>query len=197
MKWIIGVDEAGRGPLAGPVAVGMVKAPKDFNWNLIEGIGDSKALTETKRAEVFKVAKSFRHKGIIDFAVAQVGPSTIDARGISYAIELAIQRCIKQLNLNPSEVSIRLDGSLKAPKQFKQATIIKGDALYQEIGLASIVAKETRDAYMKRIARRFNRYELEVHKGYGTKRHRELILKFGLSPIHRTTYCKKLLPKVD
>lgn len=194
MKWMIGVDEVGRGPLAGPVAVGMVRVPKDFDWNLIEGVNDSKKLTEAARAAIFKRAKELKHVGRLDFAVAQIGSSVIDTQGISYAIRLGIGRCIGRLKLNPAEVSIRLDGSLYAPSEFSQATIIKGDALYPEIGLASIVAKETRDAYMKRIARRFNRYELEVHKGYGTKRHRELIAQFGMSPIHRVSYCKNIFP---
>jgi ribonuclease HII len=166
-KYLVGVDEAGRGPLAGPVAVGMVKIPHDFNWSLIPGV--------------------------TDFAVSQVGASVIDTRGISHAIRLATNRCIARLQLNPRQVTIRLDGSLAAPTHFKQATIIKGDALYPEIGLASIVAKETRDAYMTRIARRFSRYGFEQHKGYGTKDHRHAIKTFGLSPIHRATYCKNCL----
>jgi ribonuclease HII len=105
---------------------------------------------------------------------------------------LAMQRCVDKLQLDEKLVTFRLDGSLYAPSNFKQATIIKGDSIYPEIGLASIIAKETRDAYMKRIAKRFGKYELEAHKGYGTKRHRELISKFGLSPIHRVSYCKNI-----
>ncbi len=192
MKFIIGVDEAGRGPLAGPVAVGVVKVPKNFDWSQIEGVGDSKQMTEIERARVFARAKKMRHGGVIDFAVSQVGPSVIDEKGIVSAINLAMERCINRLKLDAKQVSFRLDGSLSAPAQFKQATIIKGDSIYPEIGLASIIAKETRDAYMRKIAKRFSAYELEVHKGYGTKRHRELIAKYGLSPIHRTTYCKNV-----
>ncbi len=192
MKYIVGVDEAGRGPLAGPVAVGVVKVPKNFDWSLIAGVGDSKQMTEVARARVFAGAKKLRHTGVIDFAVAQVGPSVIDDKGIVFAINLAMERCIKKLNLDSKLVSFRLDGSLSAPTQFKQATIIKGDSIYPEIGLASIIAKETRDAYMRKIAKRFSAYEFEIHKGYGTKRHRDLIRLRGLSPIHRTTYCKNV-----
>lgn len=196
-SFIIGVDEAGRGPLAGPVAVGVVKVPKGFDWSQIEGVGDSKQMTEVERARVFARAKKLRHSGLIDFAVAQVGPSVIDEKGIMFAINLAMQRCIDKLQLDEKLVTFRLDGSLSAPSNFRQATIIKGDSLYPEIGLASIIAKETRDAYMRRIARRFFKYELEVHKGYGTKRHRELISKYGLSPIHRVSYCKNIKVGVD
>ena len=189
----IGIDEAGRGPLAGPVAVGAVNIPNDFDWELIPGVTDSKKLSSEKRAEIFARAKELRHARELDYAVALVGATVIDNRGISHAIRLAMGRCISRLDIHPMSVTIRLDGSLSAPLQYKQATIIKGDLLYPEIGLASIIAKETRDAYMRRIARRFSRYQFEVHKGYGTKIHREAIKKYGLSPIHRATYCRSCL----
>jgi len=192
-KYIIGVDEAGRGPLAGPVAVGVLKIPQDFDWALIPGVTDSKQLTEQARGVIFARAKELRQLGKLDFSVAQVGPSVIDSRGISHAIRLAMARGLARVEANPKDATIRLDGSLYAPEQFEQATIIKGDLLYPEIGLASIVAKETRDLYMKRIARRFSRYDFEVHKGYGTKAHREAIKQYGLSPIHRATYCKNCI----
>ena len=192
-KYIIGIDEAGRGPLAGPVAVGVVKTPGSFDWaSKLPGVDDSKKLTEEKRAAIFSQAKKLRHAGELDFAVAMVGPSFIDTFGITQAINLAMARCIARLKLHPEEVSIRLDGSLSADPIFTQATIIKGDALYPEIGLASICAKETRDAYMRRIARKYPHYQFEVHKGYGTKAHRLTIAKIGKSPIHRVTYCKNI-----
>ena len=191
-KYHIGVDEAGRGPLAGPVAVGVVKVPSGFDWNEIEGVNDSKKLTAQKREELFFRARVLRHHHKLDFAVAQVGPSVIDEQGIMYAIRLAMQRCINRLQLHPDEVSFRLDGSLSAPLQFTQATIIKGDSLWPEIGLASIVAKVTRDKYMERIARRYSRYGFEEHKGYGTKTHREAIVEYGKCPIHRVSYCKNI-----
>lgn len=193
MKYLVGIDEVGRGPLAGPVAVGVVKVPRGFDWDLIPGVTDSKKLTSEKRAVILKTAQQLRHKGVIDFTVAQVGASVIDERGISFAIRLAMARAIGRLQLHPSNTSIRLDGSLFAPATFVQATIIKGDALYPEIGLASIVAKETRDAYMRRIARRYSRYGFGEHMGYGTLGHRTAIKTFGLSPIHRVSYCKNCL----
>ena len=192
-KWKIGIDEVGRGPLAGPVGVGVVKVPHGFDWELIPGVTDSKKLTPERRAVIFARAKELRHVGVIDFAVAQVGASMIDEKGIAFSIRLAMARAIERLQLHPDDTSFRLDGSLFAPAAFTQATIIKGDALYPEIGLASIVAKETRDAYMRRIARRYSRYGFAEHMGYGTAAHRAAIKAFGLSPIHRATYCKKSL----
>ncbi len=192
-KYYVGIDEAGRGPLAGPVSVGVAKVPADFDWEReLPGVNDSKKLTPQKRAVVFLEAKKLRHVGRIDFAVGMVGPSFIDKQGISPAIKLAMARAIKRLNLHPDEVSIRLDGSLSADPIFEQATIVKGDSLYPEIGLASICAKETRDAYMVRIARRYSRYGFEIHKGYGTKDHREAIANCGKCPIHRVSYCKNI-----
>lgn len=191
-KWHIGVDEAGRGPLAGPVAVGVVKVARDFDWELIPGVNDSKKVSPENRGAIFRRALELRHLGQLDFAVSQVGPSVIDEEGIMPAIQLAMQRCITRLQLDPNEVSFRLDGSLFAPMQFKQATIVKGDSLWPEIGLASIVAKVTRDTYMERIARRYGVYGFAEHKGYGTKAHREAIARYGKCPIHRVSYCKNI-----
>lgn len=192
MKWLIGVDEAGRGPLAGPVAVGVVKVPVGFDWSLIPGVGDSKQIKLEKRAAIFRRAQELRHHQQLDFAVAMVGSSVIDEKGIMFAINLAISRCIRRLELDPLTCAFKLDGSLKAPTEFTQETIIKGDSLVPAIGLASIAAKVTRDRYMERIARRYTQYDFEIHKGYGTKAHREAIAQYGKSPIHRVSYCKNI-----
>ncbi len=193
MKWVIGVDEAGRGPLAGPVAVGMVKVPFDFDWDLIPGVGDSKQVSPENRSAIFRRAQVLRHHRQLDFAVSQVGSSVIDEEGIMYAINLALVRCIKKLKLSEHECDFKLDGSLHAPTIFKQETIIKGDSKEKVIGLASIVAKVTRDKYMDKIARRYYLYDFEQHKGYGTKDHRAAIARFGKSPIHRISYCKNII----
>lgn len=192
VKWLVGIDEAGRGPLAGPVAVGVVKVPVNFDWNLISGVGDSKQIKPEKREALFRRAQYLRHHQRLDFSVAMVGSSVIDEKGIVYAINLAMLRCICRLSLDKNECEIRLDGSLYAPTQFFQQTIIKGDSLEPAIGLASIVAKVTRDKYMERISRRYTQYDFAVHKGYGTKTHREAIAKYGKSPIHRVSYCKNI-----
>lgn len=190
MKWLIGIDEAGRGPLAGPVAVGVVKVTANFDWKLIPGAGDSKQVSAKKRAVVFKRAKELKKAEKLDFVVVQMSAKHIDSHGIARSIAAAIDRAIVKLQLNPKDCFIKLDGSLRAPAQFAQETIIKGDSKELVIGLASIVAKETRDTYMNTAARKYPGYDLEIHKGYGTKRHRQLIYKNGLSPLHRTSYCQ-------
>lgn len=191
-KWLVGIDEAGRGPLAGPVSVGVVKVPADFDWGMIPGVGDSKQIAAEKREALFRRAQELRHHRQFDFAVAMVGPSVIDEKGIVYAINLAMGRCIRRLELDPATCHIRLDGSLQAPLQFSQETIIKGDAKEKSIGLASILAKVTRDKYMTRVARRYTQYGFEQHMGYGTKAHRQAIARYGKCPIHRVSYCKNI-----
>jgi len=148
MKWIVGVDEAGRGPLAGPVSVGMVKVPTSFDWGLISGVGDSKKIKEADRERILAEAKELRYRGKLDFAVSMVGSSVIDEKGITFAINLAIKRNIKKLDLSPLDCEIKLDGSLHAPPEFTQETIVKGDDKELVIGLASIAAKVTRDKYI-------------------------------------------------
>lgn len=189
---LVGVDEAGRGPLAGPVAVGAVKIPIDFDWDLIPGVGDSKQIAAKKRKALFCRTANLRHQRQLDFAVAMVGSSVIDERGIVYAISIATVRCLKRLELEPASCHIRLDGSLQAPPSYSQETIIRGDASEPVIGLASILAKVTRDRYMERMARYYPQYGFEQHMGYGTKAHRQAIVKYGKCPIHRVSYCKNV-----
>jgi ribonuclease HII len=192
MKYLVGIDEAGRGPLAGPVSVGVVKVPVEFDWGLIEGVGDSKKVTPENREAIFRRAQTLRHHRNLDFAVAMIGSSVIDKEGIMYAIETALVRCLKRLYLDQDECHLLLDGSLSASPRFSQETIIKGDATEPVIGLASIMAKVTRDRYMTRIARRWTQYGFEIHKGYGTKAHRRAIAEYGKCPIHRVNYCKNI-----
>lgn len=194
MKWSVGVDEAGRGPLAGPVAVGIAKVSEDFDWSLIDGVGDSKQISEKNRQILFKRAKELKKKGQLDFAVAMVSAKVIDDIGITRAIKIAMMRALTRLKLKPGECFIKLDGSLSAPAEFSQETIIKGDSKEKVIGLASICAKETRDAYMVRKSKEsnFTPYNFDVHKGYGTKKHRQMIKKNGVSTEHRLSYCKNV-----
>lgn len=192
MKYLIGIDEAGRGPLAGPVSVGVVKVLVEFDWGLIPGVGDSKEIKEGKREGIFRRAQELRWHRELDFAVAMVGASVIDEKGIVFAINTAIERCLKRLELNPDDCFIQLDGSLKVPLMYAQETIIKGDSLIPAIGLASICAKVTRDRFMVRAAQRYVQYGFAEHKGYGTKFHRAAIAKYGKCPIHRSTFCKNI-----
>lgn len=192
MKYEIGIDEAGRGPLAGPVAVGVAKVPVDFDWGLIEGVADSKKLSHKKRAVIFARAIELQKQELLDFRVELVSAAIIDTKGIVFAINQAMSQAIKKLQLSTAECFIKLDGSLKAPGQFQQETIIKGDSTEKVIGLASICAKETRDAYMLKKSSQpsFIAYKFAQHKGYGTKAHRAAIIKLGLTVEHRKSYCK-------
>ncbi len=188
-KYIIGIDEAGRGPLAGPVSIGIAVVPVGFNWNMILGVGDSKKVLPKNREAIFRRAKLLKKEGILDYAVVLVSAKVIDAHGITRAVSLGIARALKKLACNPKKVIVRLDGLLKAPQEYvHQKTIIKGDAKEKVIGLASIMAKVTRDRTMVCVARNYPRYGFETHKGYGTLAHRRAIKKYGLSPIHRKSF---------
>jgi len=210
----IGIDEAGRGPLAGPVAVGVVLVPINFDWNLISGVNDSKQLSAEKRKALFRRAKELQKQNKLQYAVSMVSASIIDQRGIVSAVNLAMSRALKKVislsiiprgtlgfekssrqGLELGKVMVKLDGGLKAPAEFiHQETIIKGDAKEKVIGLASIMAKVTRDQYMTRRATlaAFAPYDFARHKGYGTKIHREAIAKNGLSTEHRVSYCERI-----
>jgi ribonuclease HII len=194
-NYVVGVDEVGRGPLAGPVAVGVAAVSEDFDWSLLPGVTDSKKLSPKRREDIFKEVKKQKKAGKLDFAVAQVSAKTIDRIGIVPSITLAMERALKQLKLDPSRARIKLDGGLIAPKQYNQETIIKGDQKEKVIGLASICAKETRDAYMMRIATdsQFAVYDFATHKGYGTKNHREIIKVHGVSVEHRNSFCRNCM----
>ena len=204
-RWIIGVDEAGRGPLAGPLTIAVFVAPKKLRQKLIKVLGgkikDSKHFSEKRRKEIYKKFKRLRKRGStslklygtskIYFFVSHVSNKIIDKRGISYATNLGIKRAL--VNTKRSASNIRLDGLLKAPEEYKnQKTIIRGDSKDIFIACASIVAKVRRDRLMQRLAKKYPKYHLEIHKGYGTLLHRHLIKKFGLSDLHRTSFCKNL-----
>lgn len=192
IKWLIGVDEAGRGPLAGPVSVGLVKVAADFDWDLIPGVNDSKKISEKKRDKIFDIVKELEKQGLIEYSVQSVSAKSIDAKGIVPAIRRSIEAGIVKMALKPEECIIKLDGGLKAPEEFSQETIIKGDSKEKVIGLASIMAKVTRDKYMEKIAGGYPKYGFAKHKGYGTKSHIEAIRKNGFSPEHRRSYCKNV-----
>jgi len=192
MTHVVGVDEAGRGPLAGPVAVGVALVPVDFDWTLIPGVGDSKKVSAENREAIFRRATRLRREGILNFATALIPASTIDKIGITHAVQKGIVKCLEKLSPNQQTTMILLDGLLHAPEAYiHQETIIKGDAKEKVIGLASICAKVTRDTHMVRVARDHPEYLFDIHKGYGTKKHIEAILTHGLSPIHRRSFTKR------
>lgn len=192
-EFLVGVDEVGRGPLAGPVTVGVVKVPLDFDWSQIRGVRDSKQVTEGERERIAAEALLLKRAGKLDYAIGQCSAEVIDEKGIVFAIKTAQAQAFKKLSLSPQNCFIKLDGSLSAPGEFAQETIIKGDQKESSISLASIVAKVARDRYMRQIAKQFAAYGFAAHKGYGTKAHREAIARYGLSTLHRRSYCKNII----
>lgn len=187
MKWIIGVDEAGRGPIAGPISVGVCAIPlKDNVWEKWEGLKDSKKLSEKKREEWYGRIKDDTQ---ILYACAMVSAHIIDEKGIVYAARLAAKRAIGKLGFSPKEARVVLDKNLSVPNFWQQEEFVKGDERIPVIALASIVAKVTRDRYMKKIAKQYPEYGFEIHKGYGTVAHYNVIKKHELSEYHRKTFC--------
>ena len=192
-KFIVGIDEAGRGPIAGPVAVGVFVCRKNFSMKLrkiFPGLNDSKKLSEIQRERIFSQIETEKEKGDVDFCVSLISAKIIDQKGITFAVQLGINKVIKKLNLNSKDTFIYLDGLLKAPKEFSQETVIKGDAKIPVISAASICAKVVRDRYMRKLAQKYPDYSLEKHKGYGTKEHYKFLLKYGMSSEHRKSYLK-------
>ena len=202
IKYIVGIDEAGRGPLAGPVAVGLVCIPiRQYNSRAIKtffkGVRDSKKMTIAKREEIFQKIKQETKKQqsphILRYIVRYESAKTIDTKGISWAVHNCITKCLKKLAVNPKQTLVLLDGGIKAPSIFTyQKTIIRGDDKELIISLASICAKVSRDAHMVRLAKKYPRYGLDIHKGYGTLQHRKAIKKHGPSREHRKTFIKRL-----
>ncbi len=193
-KYIVGIDEVGRGPIAGPVMVGaFCVARKDTNTVLtdLEGITDSKKLTEKRRELYVERIKALQKKGLVSIAIVGVSAAIIDAQGIVPAIKSALARTLRKLNINPEQVYVYLDGGLSAPKQYiHQETVIKGDSKIWQIGAASVVAKVLRDKKMIEYGKQYPGYGFEQHKGYGTKLHREMIKENGVTDIHRKTWIK-------
>lgn len=195
-KYIVGIDEVGRGPLAGPVAVGAVAVECDFDPSFWKGIKDSKKLSHQKRVSWINKVKEFNKAGSknILFSVSYVGSATIDKIGINTAIARAIKRSIARLNVNPEECLVLLDGGLRAPQIYRnQRTIIRGDESQPVISLASIIAKSHRDAKMERLSEKYPGFGFEENKGYGTYQHVKRIRMFGMCEIHRRSFLKKFL----
>jgi ribonuclease HII len=187
---IVGVDEAGRGPLAGPVVAAAAKL-KDYNEALRE-INDSKTLTEKKRERLFDVIMEHFHVGV---GIASV--EEIDSINILNATFLAMRRAIENLGENCTDDTLVLvDGNFKIREyKGKQQEVIKGDAKSLSIAAASIIAKVTRDRMMVAEGEKYPEYHFEKHKGYGTKAHREAIFEHGVLDIHRKSFLTKILAK--
>ncbi|MEN9622134.1 MAG: ribonuclease ribonuclease [Candidatus Parcubacteria bacterium] len=193
IKYIVGIDEVGRGPIAGPVTLCACCVTSDFDMKWFEGIKDSKKLSEMKREEWFKKAESARVQNLMEWVVVSKTAVEIDSRGIAVVIREALKECLEGLKKNPVEIKIFLDGSLFAPANYtQQETIIKGDEKVPLIGIASIIAKVTRDRYMDEVGKDHPGYGFENHKGYGTDKHYKAIKAFGMLPLHRKSFLKNI-----
>src|SRR3989338_5911072 len=193
MSHIVGIDEAGRGPLAGPVAVGAVRMPDKFDKRFFKGIKDSKQLSPEEREFWFALAEEGRRNNELDFRVSLVSEKVIDRHGIAYAIRLGIKRVLKGLEIVGSDSQIFLDGGIKAPVEFKhQLTVIRGDEKIPVISLASICATVVSDRKMINFSKKYPEYDFDQHKGYGTRMHRLAIQKYGLTELHRRSFTRRL-----
>lgn len=191
MRFIVGIDEAGRGPLAGPVSVGAVIVPEGFDVVAeFPGVADSKKLSEKKREAIFALLEERARLGDVRFAVEMESASMIDKEGIVPSVRAALERALRTLAPEPQNIHVQLDGSLHAPEQYAQETIIGGDALVPLISLASITAKVTRDRLLVELAETYPGYGFEKHKGYGTKVHYAAIGELGPCAIHRRSFLK-------
>jgi len=190
MELLIGVDEAGRGPLAGPVAVGVVALLPGFDVKReFPGVTDSKLLSRQKREILFTKIESRASRGDLFFTVRMSDHRYIDRHGIVRAVEAAVWAGVRELAA-PAHGFVMLDGLLKAPPSYAQRTVIAGDLRVPVISLASILAKVTRDRLMEALSVRYPEYHFHQNMGYGTPEHLRALRRHGLSDIHRRSYCK-------
>ncbi len=181
---ICGCDEAGRGPLAGPVFAAAVILPHGIE---ISGLNDSKKLTEKQRDKLFDEIISLA----VDYAIASASVEEIEEINILNASMLAMKRAVDALKTKPDYALI--DGNIARGFEIEARPVIKGDALSPSIAAASILAKVSRDRYCMEMDKEYPEYGFAKHKGYATKDHREAVLKYGVSPVHRKSFLKKLL----
>lgn len=181
---VCGCDEAGRGPLCGPVVAAAVILPEGL---VIEGLDDSKKLSEKKRERLYKIIR----ENAVDCAVGIAEVYEIEKLNILNAAMLAMNRAVNKLSIKPQLVLA--DGNVVRGFDVRAVPVIKGDSICPSIAAASILAKVTRDRLLDRCDELYPDYGFAKHKGYATKAHREAILKYGVSPIHRMSFLKKLL----
>lgn len=181
---VCGVDEAGRGPLAGPVCAAAVILPQG---KIIEGVNDSKKLSEKKREELFEVIKTEARS----YAVAYASVEEIEELNILNATMLAMKRAVEGLCVKADFAMI--DGNRLPPLEIDAEYIIKGDAKSMSVACASILAKVSRDRLLYEYAKEFPQYSFDKHKGYGTKAHRDALLRYGPCKYHRLSFLGKIL----
>ena len=181
---VCGIDEAGRGPLAGPVCAAAVIMPDGF---VIDGVTDSKKLSPKKRDMLFDMIK----ENAVSYSIAYASVEEIEEINILNATMLAMRRACDGLEIKPDFAII--DGNKTPELSCPSYSIVKGDSLSHSIAAASILAKVSRDRLIEQMAKEYPEYEFEKHKGYGTKLHIEMIRKYGPSPVHRMSFLKKIL----
>ena len=181
---VCGVDEAGRGPLCGPVVAAAVILPKDAH---IEGVNDSKKLTEKRREKLYDDIM----QNAVSVGVGVSDVDIIEEVNILNATKKAMLQAISNLKVNPEYVLV--DGNQKIDTDIPLETVVKGDSKSESIAAASIIAKVTRDRLLIEYDKKYPEYGFAKHKGYGTKAHIEAIKKYGLTPIHRPSFCKKFV----
>lgn len=182
MQYVCGVDEAGRGPLAGPVCAAAVILPPNVD---IPGLNDSKKLSDKRRRELFPIIQEQASA----YAIAFADEKEIDSINILQATFLAMERAISQLNIKPDIALI--DGNREKDFGIPVRTVVHGDSLSANIAAASILAKVTRDELMLSMAEKYPHYGFDVHKGYGTKVHYAALREYGPCEIHRMSFLKK------
>lgn len=197
-KYVVGIDEVGRGPLAGPVTVcAVVMEERYYRIFCLQTKGflrDSKKLSKQKREQWHRDILQWKKDSLLATTIKSFSAKQIDHRGISVCLKMAVASVLKQSLVDPKRTKVYLDGSLYAPDQYlKQETIIKGDEKVPVISLASIYAKVTRDRYMKALSKQFPEYGFEVHMGYGTLKHRQAIKNHGSSSVHRQSFIKGIV----
>lgn len=185
-KLICGIDEAGRGPLAGPVCAAAVILPPELQ---IDGLNDSKKLTDKKRRTLFDVIK----RTAVAYSISLIDEKTIDEINILQATFCAMREAVSGLSVQPDLVLV--DGNQDPKLGLPTLTVVKGDAKSANIAAASILAKVTRDLFMEEAAKKYPNYGFEIHKGYGTKKHYEALRLFGPSEIHRMSFLQKFYGK--
>ena len=192
-KCLIGVDEAGRGPLAGPLSLCalFVKNVQTLEWFV--DIKDSKKLSEKKREWWFTKIKEAEAEGLLRAEVVFTDNKTIDEKGMGYCLKESVARALAPFVGEKEKTLVLLDGSLYAPREFPhQKTIIRGDEKERSIAMASVLAKVTRDREMCRLAKEYPEYGFEAHKGYGTKGHYLAIKAHGVSAVHRKSFLQRI-----
>ena len=195
--YFIGVDEVGRGPVAGPVCVCALYISSENLKKVLEEVKiplrDSKKLTEKMREKWFDRITEFADQGILKYVLSKASAREIDEKGIAVCIKACVKNSVVKLDVDKKNTKVLLDGGLSVGEDFIEESFIKGDENLPVISLASIVAKVLRDREVSEFAKEYPTYGFEKHKGYGTKFHMDAISKHGLTSLHRKSFLKKYI----